>query len=669
MTFEDGCKIDTIPQKAFYGSKLTEITLPASVTKVEVSAFASSAIRTFVAEGVESIDNNAFENASALKNVTLPETLKTMGDNVFSGCISLTEIALPALEKLGLYTFRGASKLEKATFHADATTTGEYTFMGTPVKEITLGSKVTAIGDGLLYQASEIETVTLPEGVTEIGMLAFAETRKLTTLNGLDKVITIGRQAFHNCALTALHLDSAETIAYGAFASEGRNGEDITATYTEVTMPNVKTIGSYAFLNGNMEKIELPASVTKIDSGAFASADSLKTITVAEGNANFFTEDNVLYRHIDKAESTYEIVCYPAAREGEGEEVKSYSIKEGTVLVQAYAFHGLMEGMLQKVVLPYSVNAIGDSAFYKSGITEYTFESIEAPVLETVYRADVEQTIESLATEATTAYYKGYYYANFESYILDYTQYGDKESELVMNYPENGVGYNNHIYTTYFGVRNTTGIMMKDETRGCIKLINSMPEAMEVKGWMNWTVNAENTAKVSEFSNVVKEARLAYNNVLKDASQSAYITEELETKLLAVESEMRAVKEKFNIALQISSLDIAAESTHKTEYNVGEKFDMTGLVLVVVYDDGSTEMADMTKVTLENTEALTKYDRYVTISYEGKTRRVSITVTEGETTTVEPEKEKGCSSVLGTAAATMMLLGVGALMLTKKRED
>ena len=667
VTFAAGSKISVIPAKAFYGSRLAEINLPASVTTVENSAFANSSIKTFTAEGLTEIKDGAFENAKALANVTLPETLKTMGNNVFSGCSSLKEISLPALETLGVYTFRGASVLEKVTFHADATTTGSYTFMGTRVKEVTLGEKVTKIEEGLFYQASAIESVTLPEGVTEIGANAFAETKKLTEVIGLDKVVIIGRQAFQNCALTTLNLDNAEIIEYGAFASEGRNGEDITASYTEVKMPAVKKIGALAFLNGNMASVELPASLTEIGYGAFTSADSLATLTVAADNANFFAEENVLYRYIDKTEGTYEILCYPAARVMEGD-VKAYSIKEGTVLVQAYAFHGLKEGALNKVVLPYSVNAIGDSAFYKSGITEYTFESIQAPVLETIYRADVEQTIEDLATEATTAYYKGYYYANFDSYLLDYTQYGNKTSKLIINYPENGVGYDNHVYRTYFGVRNTTGIMMKDETRECINRINKMPSAEEIKSWNDWTVNAENKAKVEAFSNEVKLARLAYNNTMKDATQSDYVTSDLANKLLAVEAELRAVKAKFNITLKISSLEIAEGSKHKTEYKTGEIFSLDGLKLTVVYDDGSTEIADMSKVVLENNEALTKYDRYVTISYQGKTRRISITVSE-EVATDSGKEKKGCSSVVVSSMAILTMLSASAIIYARKREN
>ena len=123
-----------------------------------------------------------------------------------------------------------------------------------------------------------------------------------------------------------------------------------------------------------------------------------------------------------------------------------------------------------------------------------------------------------------------------------------------------------------------------------------------------------------------------YNNALKNAEQAAYITEELENTLLAVEKDMRVVKQYFNIPIHISSLEVDVSSTHKSQYLVGETFDMTGLVVLIVYDDYSTEFADMSKITLELTRGLSKYDRYVTVSYEGTEEelRVAVTVMEEE---------------------------------------
>ena len=66
------------------------------------------------------------------------------------------------------------------------------------------------------------------------------------------------------------------------------------------------------------------------------------------------------------------------------------------------------------------------------------------------------------------------------------------------------------------------------------------------------------------------------------------------------------------------------------------------------------------------TEALTKYDRYVTVSYEGKSCRVAITVTEDGG---GKKEKKGCSSVLVSSSATIAMLVVGVAICAKKRED
>jgi len=627
----NGAAITEIPYKAFFGSKLTAAALPVSVTKIGESAFEGSALAAFSGESVTEISNRAFANCIVLQTIVLPDGVKTMGDRVFAGCTDLTEATLSSLETLGSWTFYGATKLNKVVFGADATTTGEYTFARTPVTEVTLGENVERIETGLFYGCQRLTAITLPTSVTEIAAEAFNSCGALAQVVGLENVKTIGDRAFYNTALTELRLTNATKIGLGAFASEGRNGAIKPASYTKITMPVVETIGEFAFLSGNQTSVELPASVRAIGYGAFAASKNLTTITVAADNAMFFAENNVLYRYINKAENTLEIVCYPAAlTAAETDGVKAYAIKDGTVLVKAYAFFGVNGSALNKVTLPYSVNAIGDSAFLDSGVKEYVFESIQAPVLEAVYRQEIVDRIEAMATDMTVSYYKGYFYTNFAKGIFDYTSYGNTASDLVMQYPSNGTGYDNYIYNTYFGEKVKTSALLEDSTRECISMIEEMA-TWNVLSWMQagsgMTVE-ELTAK----SDYVKTARLYYNNALKNAEQAAYITEELENTLLAVEKDMRVVKQHFNIPIRISSLEVDVSSTHKSQYLVGETFDMTGLVVLIVYDDYSTEFADISKVTLELTRGLSKYDRYVTVRYEGTEEelRVAVTVMEEE---------------------------------------
>ena len=68
--------------------------IPASVTTIELSAFASSDSLTSVTipDSVTSIGNNAFEDCRSLTGVTIPNSITSIGSNAFSGCNSLTDV-------------------------------------------------------------------------------------------------------------------------------------------------------------------------------------------------------------------------------------------------------------------------------------------------------------------------------------------------------------------------------------------------------------------------------------------------------------------------------------------------------------------------------------------------------------------------------------------------
>ncbi len=629
----NGASLEEIPNEAFKGSSLMNVVLPASVLRVGDSAFADSALSSFEGEGLQSIGNGAFSGCTALvgvatgvdgvKQLKLADGIKEMGSRVFSGCTSLTNVVLPSVEKLGSYTFSGAKSLNEVVFGANATTTGEYTFAGTPVTKVTLGS-VTRIERGAFSNCMELVSILLPVGVTTVEDRAFYGCTALTTVTNIEDVVTFGAEAFYRTALTELNLESAQNIGYKAFATADGDAP----TYTTLHIPSAVIIEDFAFSNGGASKISLPASLTKVGAGVFAQSKSLTELTVAEDNEYFFVEGNVLYRYTNKEAGEYELISYPTARLGEGEKgARSYAVKEGTTRVQAYAFYGLNKDMLNAVVLPYSVNAIGDSAFFNSGVTDYTFESIEAPVLETIYREEVRNEMNK---DATIAEYKGYYNANFQTYLYQFTKYGTQVSNLSMTYPSNGNGYDNPVYTAYFGRRTKTAVdLQEDGTRTFLQMLDKMPTADEIKTWKDWDVeDADNLKKIEEFSNTLKSARLYYNNAMLSEGQAAYITAEKQARLLAIEEEFRAVKKAFNIELIIDELVVSESSTHKSEYLVGEKFDMTGLIITVVYDDYSTEEADASKLQLITSGELKKLNQYVEVRYEGERVRVPVKVVE-----------------------------------------
>ena len=87
--------------------------------------------------------------------ITLPESLTTIGNSAFSDCDGLTSITLPA--------------------------------------------SVTTIGEKAFSDCDGLTSITLPESVTTIGDYAFSECYGLTSITLPESVTTIGNRAFYGC--------------------------------------------------------------------------------------------------------------------------------------------------------------------------------------------------------------------------------------------------------------------------------------------------------------------------------------------------------------------------------------------------------------------------------------------------------------------------------------
>lgn len=111
----------------------------------------------------------------------------------------------------------------------------------------------------------------------------------------------------------------------------------------------------------SIEEIVIPASITHIDSDAFAKATALKYIVVSPDNPQYASIRGILY---DKSYKS--VLCYPQARD------ESYfSVPDGIVEIESYAFYGTAN--LELVSLPGSIKTIGFSAFENSAIVSINF--------------------------------------------------------------------------------------------------------------------------------------------------------------------------------------------------------------------------------------------------------------------------------------------------------
>ena len=148
-------------------------------------------------------------------------------------------------------------------------------------------------------------------------------------------------------------LDGRPVTAIGdeAFYNFGYSVEDL------IIPASVTRIGADAFAMTDLEKIEIPAGVVSMEGNPFGYCESLRTITVAEGNPVFYVQDGVLFCREDLS-----LVCYPNLLANPDEdELAMYTVPAGTEIIRGDAFGGVEA--LSEVFLPDSLRVIGDQAF------------------------------------------------------------------------------------------------------------------------------------------------------------------------------------------------------------------------------------------------------------------------------------------------------------------
>lgn len=668
-----------IADYAFTGTKLTTVTVNANITKLGTGAFMNCASLATVnfesGSALVSIGDAAFYGCTSMGTVTLPDGVKTMGSSVFYGCTKLTSAVMPSVESLGAYTFVGCTKLTTVTFGGNAKTVGEYTFGSnaangdavvvvgcTALENVTIGNATKSIGEGAFMGCTSLVNFDI-KNVTEVANGAFYGCTALKDID-LTKLEIIGNMAFYQCAaLAALNLENAKLIGEGAF---------YLGKFTSVSIPVAESIGNLAFFGGLEKTVEIPLTLKTLGYGAFANSVNLTGFTIPEGESVFKVVDGVLYRVLDTVSGkgdSFELTAYPSAKiaAADSDGTRTYSIMEGTATVKAYAMANLAKGAVKKVILPYSVKTVGDAAFYESGITEYQFESINAPVLLSEFRYLGEFS----GTDLSPYSHYAIFARNFEVQVIFYVNSmlaSPLESQLKISYPSNGSGYDNYVYSSYFGTKTDLGELMDDNTRSLKNIVENFPTVDEINRWNSLEVNKENTDMVKEFSALVISAHELYNILASDYQRELF-TEENAQKLFEVENALKSVKKHFGIQVKINSLTISESSTHKTVYKEGEKFSLKGLVLVINYEDYSTDLADMGKIILESTydTELTPLNRYVYVEgtgeYAGLRLMIPITVAEAGATVYENSSALVIGLAVGGSVLGLIVVAAAVILI------
>lgn len=238
-------------------------------------------------EGLESIGDRAFGECTALKSVTIPGTVKKLGNTVGSGpfeqCTSLESVVIEeGVPYIGYQAFTGCSNLTNISIPSSVTSIGGQAFQQcTNLASVTLPEGLNYLGgSAFLYQG--ITQIDIPDGVTVIETSVFDCCDKLETVQMGDSVTQIKDYAFRQCTgLKQIKLsDNITTIGIGAFNNCNK--------LESITLPSkLQYVGELAFAScKTIKEVYIPDSTTFLGDRAFQSCNSMTRISGMKGIEN-----------------------------------------------------------------------------------------------------------------------------------------------------------------------------------------------------------------------------------------------------------------------------------------------------------------------------------------------------------------------------------------------
>lgn len=421
-----------IEDQTFFNCSSLKVANLQNVTEVGEYAFSNcKSLETVMMPVVVTIKEGAFgktmQNGAAtiFYALTLPETLKTIGDSAFLGNTGLREIEIPAsVENFGKYVFTYCTGLEKVVLHENVKEIKEFCFAGcTALKTINL-ENVEKFGTYSFTSCAALETVNL-SGAVEIAEAAFASTAVKGTADGAivaNNLKKIGDYAFQNAKTMTFTANNLEEIGIGAFQ------------FAE-----------------NLSEFVFSRAINKVGTAAFYGSLSLKTFAYYDGdekktngkiNDYALLDDGVLYTKMPSGK--LQLASVPAAKF-----TKTFVIRDDAEKVDAFA--GNQNVNIEKIVFPDVMKTIGANAFIGyTALKTVAFRSFTAPTLEDFYTKSASLSENDPGYEIL---HNQMGIFSLELYYYNFVDLVGKRKPIEMILPANAdvEGYDSIVYLVYFG--------------------------------------------------------------------------------------------------------------------------------------------------------------------------------------------------------------------------
>ena len=269
--------VTTIGDYAFQSTSLSAFAISEKLTNISDAAFFRAPIVAFtvaagnpvftVSEGVLYTDGGktlfTYPTGNSTETFSIPTTVTKVGRDAFAYTKHLKQVTIPdSVETLGQSAFQGAS-LTSVTLPDSVTEAGYFTFYESDLQSVTFGTGLESTSYEMFENCTSLTEIRFPSTPFRLDGRTFAYCSSLTEVMLPRNVVEIGNGCFGECySLRSFTADGLKLIPFQALMN--------CVKLETLSLPSVERINRAAFYGcRSLKQVTLPASTTYVHNVAF----------------------------------------------------------------------------------------------------------------------------------------------------------------------------------------------------------------------------------------------------------------------------------------------------------------------------------------------------------------------------------------------------------------